>query len=156
MCRASFPYLKQSHGVIINLSATLHYLATPWQSHPSAAKAGVDSLTRSLAGEWGEFGIRVNGIAPGPIKDTEAMIRLMPGISSEEKEKLVSSTVPLGRMGTVEDIGFSALFLSSSASSYITGCTMVVDGGYWMAQKPLISREQLTFMQQQRKQQSKL
>jgi peroxisomal 2,4-dienoyl-CoA reductase len=57
--------LKKNGGSIINITATLHYGATPWQVHASAAKAGVDSITRSLASEWGDFNIRVNGIAPG-------------------------------------------------------------------------------------------
>lgn len=70
MCRAAFPHLKTAHGAVINISATLHYGATWYQAHASAAKAAIDSLTRSLALEWGEFGIRVNGVAPGPIQDT--------------------------------------------------------------------------------------
>ena len=65
VCRASFEELKKSKGQIINISATLHYLATPMQIHVSAAKAGVDAITRNLSVEWGRHGIRVNGIAPG-------------------------------------------------------------------------------------------
>jgi peroxisomal 2,4-dienoyl-CoA reductase len=71
MSRAAFEALKQnSESVIINISATLHYGATWYQVHASAAKAAVDSITRSLALEWGEYGIRVNGVAPGPIRGT--------------------------------------------------------------------------------------
>lgn len=71
MSKAAFEVLSQNQeSVIINISATLHYGATWYQVHASAAKAAVDSITRSLALEWGEFGIRVNGIAPGPIKGT--------------------------------------------------------------------------------------
>jgi len=71
MSRAAFPALQQAgNSVIINISATLHYGATWYQVHASAAKAAVDSITRSLALEWGEYGIRVNGVAPGPIKGT--------------------------------------------------------------------------------------
>lgn len=70
MCRAAFPHLRAARGTVINISATLHYGATWYQAHASAAKAAIDSLTRSLALEWGEFGIRVNGVAPGPIQDT--------------------------------------------------------------------------------------
>src|SRR6185369_3860324 len=65
VCRATFEQLKQHRGQILNISATLHYLGTPMQLHVSAAKAGVDALTRNLAVEWGRHGIRVNGIAPG-------------------------------------------------------------------------------------------
>jgi peroxisomal 2,4-dienoyl-CoA reductase len=71
MSRAAFPALQSGRSsVIINISATLHYGATWYQVHASAAKAAVDSITRSLALEWGEYGIRVNGVAPGPIKGT--------------------------------------------------------------------------------------
>ena len=73
VCRATFAQLKEHRGQILNISATLHYLGTPLQLHVSAAKAGVDALTRNLAVEWGPYGIRVNAIAPGPIEDTEGM-----------------------------------------------------------------------------------
>lgn len=65
MSRAAFEHISKTKGTIINISATLHYHSTRWQSHASSAKAGVDALTTSLANEWGDFGIRVNGIAPG-------------------------------------------------------------------------------------------
>jgi peroxisomal 2,4-dienoyl-CoA reductase len=78
VCRAAFAELKKNGGQILNISATLHYLGTPMQLHVSAAKAGVDALTRNLAVEWGRYGIRVNAIAPGPIGDTEGMKRLVP------------------------------------------------------------------------------
>src|SRR5437016_5593888 len=78
VCRAAFEELKKNRGQILNISATLHYLGTPMQLHVSAAKAGVDALTRNLAVEWGRYGIRVNAIAPGPIGDTEGMKRLVP------------------------------------------------------------------------------
>ena len=74
--RAALPHLKAQGGSVINISATLPYLGTMGQAHASAAKAGVDSLTRTLAVEWGPYGIRVNGIAPGPIDGTEGVRRL--------------------------------------------------------------------------------
>jgi 2,4-dienoyl-CoA reductase [(3E)-enoyl-CoA-producing], peroxisomal len=128
VCRAAFQELKRSQGQILNISATLHYLATPMQIHVSAAKAGVDAITRNLSVEWGRHGIRVNGIAPGPIEDTEGMRRLLP---PELKEKLVKK-IPLQRMGRIADIENAALFLSSDAASYINGVTLVVDGGQWL------------------------
>src|SRR5256714_14677260 len=76
VCRAAFAQLKRNRGQILNISATLHYLGTPMQLHVSAAKAGIDALTKNLAVEWGRYGIRVNAIAPGPIEDTEGMKRL--------------------------------------------------------------------------------
>ena len=128
VCRAAFEELKKSKGQILNISATLHYLATPMQIHVSAAKAGVDAITRNLSVEWGRYGIRVNGIAPGPIADTEGMQRLVP---EPLKEKLVKR-IPLQRFGRIKDIENAALFLTSDAASYINGVTLVVDGGQWL------------------------
>src|SRR5258708_13074458 len=78
VCRAGFEQLKEHRGQILNISATLHYLGTPMQLHVSAAKAGVDALTRNLAVEWGRYGIRVNAIAPGPTENTEGIKPLLP------------------------------------------------------------------------------
>lgn len=128
VCRASFEALKESRGQILNISATLHYLATPMQIHVSAAKAGVDAITRNLSVEWGRHGIRVNGIAPGPIEDTEGMKRLL---MPELKEKLTRK-IPLQRFGKIVDIENAALFLTSDAASYVNGVTLVVDGGQWL------------------------
>ena len=128
VCRAAFEELKSSAGQILNISATLHYLATPMQIHVSAAKAGVDAITRNLSVEWGRHGIRVNGIAPGPIEDTEGMKRLL---IPELKDKLVHK-IPLKRFGSIADIENAALFLTSDAASYINGVTLVVDGGSWL------------------------
>lgn len=134
VCRAAFDQLKQHHGQILNISATLHYLGTPMQLHVSAAKAGVDALTRNLAVEWGRYGIRVNAIAPGPIGDTEGMKRLVP---EPIKEKL-KQNIPLGRFGLIEDIENAAVFLCSAAASYINGAVLVVDGGHWLAANRLL------------------
>jgi 2,4-dienoyl-CoA reductase [(3E)-enoyl-CoA-producing], peroxisomal len=128
VCRAAFEALKEAKGQILNISATLHYLATPMQIHVSAAKAGVDAITRNLSVEWGRHGIRVNGIAPGPIEDTEGMRRLL---IPELKEKIMRK-IPLGRFGEIADIENVALFLASDAASYINGVTLVVDGGSWL------------------------
>jgi peroxisomal 2,4-dienoyl-CoA reductase len=129
VCRAAFEQLKQHQGQVLNISATLHYLGTPMQLHVSAAKAGVDALTKNLAVEWGRYGIRVNAIAPGPIGDTEGMKRLVP---EPIKEKL-KKRIPLGRFGLIEDIENAAVFLCSDAASYINGAIIVVDGGHWLA-----------------------
>lgn len=128
VCRAAFEELKKSQGQILNISATLHYLATPMQIHVSAAKAGVDAITRNLSAEWGRHGIRVNGIAPGPIEDTEGMKRLL----MPELKNKITKKIPLGRFGRIKDIENAALFLTSDAASYINGVTLVVDGGNWL------------------------
>ena len=128
VCRATFPQLKEHRGQILNISATLHYLGTPMQIHVSAAKAGVDALTRNLAVEWGRYGIRVNGIAPGPIEDTEGMTRLVPQPIKDRLRK----QIPLGRFGRIADIEKAAVFICSDAASFINGVVLVVDGGHWL------------------------
>jgi peroxisomal 2,4-dienoyl-CoA reductase len=131
--RAAFAELKKQRGSILNISATLHYTGTPYQLHVSAAKAGVDALTRNLAVEWGRYGIRVNTIAPGPIDDTEGMKRLVP---PQVKDKILRR-IPLGRFGLIRDIEHAAVFLCSDAASFINGAVLVVDGGQWLSNKIL-------------------
>ena len=125
--RAAFEALQRSgRGVIINISATLHYHGTPLQIHASAAKAGVDAITRNLAVEWGRFGIRVCGIAPGPIAETEGMKRLAPGALTQQ----MTAGIPLGRFGAIDEIAAAAVYLRSAAGAYVSGHTLVVDGGH--------------------------
>jgi peroxisomal 2,4-dienoyl-CoA reductase len=126
--RAAFPLLKVRGGVVLNISATLQLLGTAGQSHASAAKAGVDALTRALAVEWGPAGIRVNGLAPGPVDGTEGVRRLTTPASRE----MILEQCPLGRLATIDEVASTALFLCSDASSFITGVTIVVDGGLWL------------------------
>jgi peroxisomal 2,4-dienoyl-CoA reductase len=134
VCRAAFAQLKEHRGQILNISATLHYLGTPMQLHVSAAKAGVDALTRNLAVEWGRYGIRVNAIAPGPIEDTEGMTRLVP----EPIKDRLRKKIPLGRFGRIADIEKAAVFLCSEAASFINGTVLVVDGGQWLAANRMV------------------
>lgn len=147
MCHAAVNYLKKGGkgkgptegGVIISISATLHYTANWYQIHVSAAKAAIDSLTRSLALEWGtDYSIRCNGIAPGPISGTPGMEKLNP-------EEVGKSTeyVPLGRMGEKWDIAMAAIFLAAETGKYINGAIFPVDGGSWLSKPRLISKEQL-------------
>jgi 2,4-dienoyl-CoA reductase [(3E)-enoyl-CoA-producing], peroxisomal len=135
--RAAFPHLKAQGGSVINISATLPYLGTMGQAHASAAKAGVDSLTRTLAVEWGRHGIRVNGIAPGPIEGTEGVRRL----TNEKSRDGAVKQCPLGRMGTVDDIANASLYLASDAASYVNGVTLVVDGGLWLRSARILGEE---------------
>jgi 2,4-dienoyl-CoA reductase [(3E)-enoyl-CoA-producing], peroxisomal len=134
VCRAAFAELKKRGGSILNISATLHYLGTPMQLHVSAAKAGVDALTRNLAVEWGVYGIRTNAVAPGPIEDTEGMKRLLP---PPLKEKL-KARIPLGRFGRISDIETCAVFLCSDAAAFVNGAVIAVDGGQWLASNRLL------------------
>ncbi len=129
--RGAFEALQTSgNGLVLNISATLHYHGTPLQIHASAAKAGVDAITRNLAVEWGRFGIRSCGIAPGPIGDTEGMRRLAPPGDIADKAR---AAIPAGRFGTIAEIAAAAVFLRSPAASYISGHVLVVDGGHCIA-----------------------
>jgi len=125
--RAAFDQLQSTRGTILFLSAGQAYVPYALQAHVGAAKAGVDHLMRNLALEWGRFGIRCNSVAPGPIEDTEGMRRLAP--TDEGFHERLQAAIPLGRFGTVEDIGKAAVFLASPRASYVTGTLLVVDGG---------------------------
>ena len=125
--KIGFQFLSKSGASVINISAPQAINPMQGQIHVCAAKAGVDMLTRVLAMEWGELGIRVNSIIPGPIDKTEGMRRLAPTASARQA---VTSSVPLGRMGTVEDIAQAALWLASPLASYINGAVIPVDGGW--------------------------
>jgi len=152
MSSAAFPALAESakdnttdhDALIINISATLQSPATHWQAHASAAKAAVDSLTRSLGLEWGSYNIRVVGIAPGPIKDTPGTTKLAPGMSGEEVNELIGNGIPLGRMGTTTEIGHAAVFLATS--KYTTGETLIVDGGEWLYKPPMVPKDMVSIL----------
>src|SRR5262249_62420196 len=120
--------LEAAGGAVLTISATVPYLGTMAQSSAAAAKAGVDSLTRVLACEWGPYGIRVNGIAPGPVEGTEGVKRL----TNEQSRAGVSTQCPLGRMARVDEIASAAMYLCSEAASFVNGVTLVVDGGLWL------------------------
>lgn len=128
MCRVCFPHLKASRGTILNISMTLHIGASWFQLHACAAKSAIDSMTRSLALEWGQYGIRVNGLAPGPIADTAGkshwkncvlvvlgMSKLAP-TAEQSLESRMRWKVPLGRFGTKTEIAMTCIFLVSSAA----------------------------------------
>ncbi len=135
--RAALPHLKAQGGSVINISATLPYLGTIGQSHAAAAKAGVDSLTRVLACEWGPHRIRVNGIAPGPIEGTEGVRRL----TTEKSREGALHQCPLGRMGTVTISPTRRCISSLTAASYVNGVTLVVDGGLWLRSARILGEE---------------
>ncbi|HEX7709093.1 MAG TPA: SDR family oxidoreductase [Thermoanaerobaculia bacterium] len=124
---ASFPRLRKPGASVINISAPQSFIASKAQIHVSAAKAGVDMITRTLALEWGGAGVRVNSVVPGPIDGTEGMARLAP---TEEVRAMTVKGVPLGRFGTPADIANTCLFLASDLASYITGAVIPVDGGW--------------------------
>jgi 2,4-dienoyl-CoA reductase [(3E)-enoyl-CoA-producing], peroxisomal len=136
-CQAAYPVLKaQGGGRIVSISMTLHYRGWPSMAHATAAKAGVDALTRTLALEWARDRITVNAVAPGPVP-TEGVRKAFtpagadaPDLFGMEKH---AESIPLGRWGTPSDIGQMVTYLASPAGDWITGAIMVVDGGTWLA-----------------------
>lgn len=125
--RGAHAFLRKPGAVAVNISAPQAVLPMARQAHVAAAKAGVDMLTRVLAIEWGDDGIRVNSVIPGPIENTEGMARLAP---SPDALQAVARGVPLGRLGTKQDVANLVMFLASPAASYITGAIIPVDGGW--------------------------
>lgn len=128
--RAAFEFLRRPGACVLNISAPQAFNPTKFQAHVCAAKAGVDMLTRVLAMEWGAEGVRVNSIVPGPIGNTEGIRRLAP--TPEALQKMTAS-VPLQRMGSVEEIADMALFLASPHAAFVTGAIIPVDGGSSLA-----------------------
>ncbi len=125
--RAAYPLLKKPGASVINISAPQAFLPMAYQMHVCSAKAGVDMITRVGALEWGQQGVRVNSVVPGPIEGTEGMARLAP---TPESQRRVEETVPLGRYGTPQDVADCCLWLSSPMASYVTGAVIPVDGGW--------------------------
>jgi NAD(P)-dependent dehydrogenase (short-subunit alcohol dehydrogenase family) len=117
------------HGVALNVTTTYTTTGSAYVVPSSVAKAGVQALTRSLAVEWGNRGIRMNAIAPGPVPTEGAFSRLLP---RPELEELAKKRNPLGRFGTVEEFANLAAFLVSDGSAYINGDTITMDGGEWL------------------------
>lgn len=143
-CQAVYPHmLKQGGGRIVSTSMTLHYRGWPLMAHATAAKAGVDALTRTLAVEWAPARIRVNAIAPGPIPTEGVRKAFTPPADSgvtdvfaareRHMEEYAQNAIPLGRWGRPEDIANMVAFLASPAGDWITGAIFVVDGGEWLA-----------------------
>ncbi|MGH7715773.1 MAG: SDR family NAD(P)-dependent oxidoreductase, partial [Vulcanimicrobiaceae bacterium] len=122
-CSKSLPLLRAQGGAVINMASIGAFYAHPGRSGYAAAKAGVVSLTKTLAYEWAPLGIRVNCIAPGAIVTEGSRF------SKEAVRTAVERHVPVGRLGTPREIAACALFLVSTEASYITGSIIVIDGG---------------------------
>lgn len=127
--RYAFDALRESRGSILNIIATYAWSAEPGALHSACAKAGVLAMTRTLAAEWGQFGIRVNAIAPGPIH-TEGTDKNLWSIA--DVEKYVVAQVPLGRLGSPEDVSRAALWLCSDDAAWVSGAALPVDGAHWL------------------------
>ncbi len=121
--KAVAPHLTSAASFV---AISAYGMAVPMQAHVVAAKAGVDALVRTLAVEWGHKGVRVNAVIPGPIDGTEGMARLAP---DQRMREMVVAGVPLGRLGSVDDVALTVVWLCSAAASYVTGAVVPVDGG---------------------------
>ncbi|OHT20515.1 SDR family NAD(P)-dependent oxidoreductase [Edaphosphingomonas haloaromaticamans] len=117
--------LRQGGGAICNISSGAGFIAAPGMPHYTAAKHGVLGLTKVAAKEYAARGIRVNAVCPGTT-DTPMMAKSIGGDS--ERQKLMDSTVPMGRMGRPEEIAAAAVWLCSDAASFVSGESMAVDG----------------------------
>ena len=115
-------WLKEHGGNIVNITAPFDGMGVSLQAHVAAAKMGVDSLTRSCAVEWGRYGIRVNGVAPGETSGTEGVERFEAAVDTP------SGNNPLGRPGTRSDVANAVLFLVSEGAGFISGQVFSVDG----------------------------
>jgi NAD(P)-dependent dehydrogenase (short-subunit alcohol dehydrogenase family) len=121
---------QKTGGVIINISSIAGVYGSTMMSHYGASKSAVITLTRELGSAWGRQGVRVNCIAPGPV-ETEGYLDVLKQAGPDGKKTYdeVAARVGMGRWGKVEEIAFPCIFLASDASSWMTGETIVIDGG---------------------------
>ena len=116
-------------GTILNIVATYAWTGGPGTIHSAAAKAGVISLTQTLAVEWGRHGIRTNALCPGIVNTPGSAAKLFP---TETIRDRIARRVPLGRLETEAEVARAAAFLLSDDASYVNGAVLVADGGLWL------------------------
>jgi NAD(P)-dependent dehydrogenase (short-subunit alcohol dehydrogenase family) len=133
---AAFDQLRRTRGSVLFVSAGQSEQPFLAQAHVGAAKAGVDSLMRHLALEWGRHGIRSNSIVPGPISGTEGMKRL----ADQVGEQVWTDGIPLGRFGDADEVAAMAVVLASPLASFVTGTRIEVDGGLALSGSGLVNR----------------
>lgn len=134
-CQAALLHLKaaQDGGRIVSISTTQADFGWPGAAHAGAAKSGIQNLMKTLAAEWGQYGIRANWISPGPIKGTEGVDRL---IIQQGLEEQVTKNIPLGTFGEGDDIANAVTFLAADTGKYISGAGLAVDGAsQWNRQR---------------------
>jgi len=119
-------FMKQKSGAIVNISSVSGVIGLPRQINYSASKGGVNAFTKALAKEVAAYGIRVNAVAPGFIETD-----ILSGFSEEKKQEILKA-IPLGRIGSVDDVAHCVKFLLSEQAQYITGQIIQVDGGLVM------------------------
>ena len=127
VARFAFAYLEKAHGCLINIGTAAALRASPTFSHYAAAKAGLVSLTRTLAAEWGERGVRVNAVLPGLLGTEAALESLFD--NDPERIREAERKIGVGRLGTPQDVAMACRYLLSPAASFVNGEVLVVDGG---------------------------
>jgi NAD(P)-dependent dehydrogenase (short-subunit alcohol dehydrogenase family) len=126
-CRAVAPIMKrQKWGRVINVSSMLGEISLPGRSPYASSKGGLTLMTKTLALEWARDGINVNALCPGPFA-TEINTALM---NDPNQRAQMESNLPIGRWGDPDELGPATVFLASNASSFMTGATLFIDGGY--------------------------
>jgi len=121
---------RKRGGSIVNILANYVWTGSPGTIHSAAAKAGVLSLTQTLAVEWARFGIRVNAVAPGPIEASPGAAKQL--WNSQDAVDRITAMIPAGRWGRPEDVADAVAFLAAPTSAFMTGETITLDGGTWM------------------------
>lgn len=135
---AGLQMMKQKKGSIISVVHPQALNGGPGNVHSVSAKAGVIAMCRTLAVEWARFNIRVNMIGPGPFRSEGTDQNLWP---TEEIRNAVTSVIPMGRYGTVEEMSNAICYLASDYASYITGHMLVVDGGWSLEREGFLGLE---------------
>tara|TARA_A100001035_G_scaffold59463_1_gene44441 strand:+ start:2359 stop:3228 length:870 start_codon:yes stop_codon:yes gene_type:complete len=115
-------------GSIVNILTTWIWTGSPYVVPSAMSKSGIHAMTQSLAAEWGKYGIKINGIAPGPFPTKGAWERLNP----DNNDDGMTNTVPLGRVGEMEELQNLATFLIADGCDYLTGQTIGLDGGQYL------------------------
>lgn len=121
---------KKPNKVILNIATTYAFTGSGFVVPSACAKAGVVAMTRSLAVEWGRYGIRLNAIAPGPFPTKGAWERLLPGELVKQFD--MAKRIPVGRVGELHELGNLAAYLVSDFSGYMNGEIVTFDGGEWL------------------------
>ena len=126
VCRFAIPRLTESQGVIILVASQLAHIAAPGYATYAATKGAVLALVRALAVDLGPAGVRVNALSPGVVETDMAYV----GRDFAAMREQVAATIPLRRVGQAEDMAGPAVFLASDESAWMTGQSLVVDGGF--------------------------